>query len=530
MKDLFLCHTGADKDWVRMLGTRLEAERINGRPVEVFFDEWDIDYGENIISKIDQGLKLSRYVGLVLSPRMVKAEWPTAEWQSQVMDDPTGKRGKVLPIVRHKFDPETGDPIDLPFVLKPLKRFDFTRDREFDAEFQRLLRKLADLPPTRGSRRGTLGAALGSPPTGQEAPDTVDEALPSNLFPVLRLPDTLYSDDTPARRKPEVWSALRGKVVPPFTLHRERLISFLSPGASNPFSGFLAGTKPREERTADWLADVDLNRQLVGMLNSGLREHCYHLGIFTSKKDRTQFYCPIFADGEPREFRWGSAGRSRALAKMKARPNGTQFGVHMSASMRFIGLGERAFLLVEPGWLFTTDGVTPLEGREVGRFSTLWGGKERNAAVLRNVLMWGLLIAEGRREIAINLGTADAPVTMYVQSVPSHTALGAGIVGDVVRLDRILGGEGAGEVGRVAADGGELAATDKRAGDGVVESSDRELDELADLALVGDLIPDAKAAAERVADAGEDSETDEAPSADDEDYDSEEAEELELPF
>lgn len=482
-----------------MLGTRLEQERIGGRPIEVFFDEWDIDYGQSIISKIDQGLKQSRFVGLVLSPRMVRADWPTAEWQSQVMADPTGKRGKILPLLLHKFDPETAEPIDLPFVLAPLKRFDFTREKGFEAELERLIRKLADLPPPRGARRGGLGAALSTPVTGQEAPDAVEEALPSNLLPILRLPETLYSDGTQARRKGEVWGVLRGKVVPPFVLHRERLVSFMRPGSANPLSAFLDGTAPREERVTHWLADPDLARQLTGMLNAGLREHCYHLGIRTLKEDRNQYYCPIFKEGEAREFRWGAAGgaagRSRALAKMKTRPDGTQFGVHMSASMRFIALGDRLFLLVEPGWLFTTDGVTPLEGREVGRFSTLWGGKERNAAVLRNVLMWGLLIGEGRREIAINLGDEARPSAVYMQSVPSHTKLTSGLAGDSIRLDRILGGEGAGEVARSltkhdgARDGSATGATNTGGAD-EVEAADQELDVVADLALIGALLPE----------------------------------------
>lgn len=515
MKDLFLCHTGADKDWTRHLGARLEAEHVQGRPIEVFFDEWDIDYGENILTKIDQGLRQSRYVGLVLSPRMVQAEWPTAEWQSQVMADPTGKRGKILPILRYKFDPESGEPIDLPFVLAPLKRFDFTRDQTFEAEFARLVRRLSDLPPARGPRRGGLGAALGAPPVGQEAPDAVDEALPSNLFPVLRLPEVLYSDATPARRKSEVWAVLKGKRVSPFTLHGERLISFVPPGPANPFRTFLSGTAPRSERVSDWLADPDLSRQLLGMLNAGLREHCYHLGIFTSKKDRAQFYCPIFADGDGREFRWGtvnasgagggSTGRSRALAKLKTRPDGTQFGVHMSAAMRFIALGDRLFLLIEPGWFFTTDGITPLEGAEVGRYSTLWGGKERNAAVLRNVLMWGLLVAEGRREIAVNLGTAEAPVVVYVQSVPAHTKLSAGRVGDAIRLDRILGGEGAGEVRRGGAAPGGTG--------GQTYDADEELDVVADLALIGALAADDESEREREVDDEVDGDGDDAVSS-----------------
>ena len=71
MKDLFLCHGGADKAWVRELGARLEAETVGNRQVEVFFDEWDIDHGENIVSKIDQGLKEARFVAVVLSPAML---------------------------------------------------------------------------------------------------------------------------------------------------------------------------------------------------------------------------------------------------------------------------------------------------------------------------------------------------------------------------------------------------------------------------------------------------------------------------
>jgi hypothetical protein len=516
VKDIFLCHTGADKDWVRNLGGRLEEHRINNRPLEVFFDEWDIDYGENIIAKIDAGLKQSRYVGLVLSPRMVRADWPAAEWQSQVMADPAGKRGKVLPLLRHKFDPETGEPIDMPFVLAPLKRFDFTRDADFERELERLVRKLSDLPPARGHRRSTLGSSIAIIPGGQEAADAVDEALPSNLFAVTDVPGLLFSDATTARSKRDVWAAMKGKNVPPFVLFEDRLVSFVPPGdPDNPFRDFVLETHSRPEAIASWMADPDKRRQLIGLLNAGLREHCYHLGILTPKKDRTHFFCPIFGEGEPREFRWGatggSIGRSRALAKMKTRTNGTHFGVHMSAYMRFMAVGDRLFLIVEPGWLFTTDGITPLEGKEVGRFSTLWGGKERNAAVLRNVLMWGLLVANGKREILINVATAKSPLHISVQSVPVYTKLTHGIGGDAIRLDRILGGEGAGEVKRDT-ESDEIA-------------DDRELDAVADLALLDALATDDKPA-NRVA-------KDELPGGDDESTEGDEnaeEEELELPF
>lgn len=67
--------------------------------------------------------------------------------------------------------------------------------------------------------------------------------------------------------------------VPPFVLHKERLVSFIPGGAGNPFSPLLLKTNPRAEKTADWLADRGLRSKVIGMLNAALREHCYHLGI-----------------------------------------------------------------------------------------------------------------------------------------------------------------------------------------------------------------------------------------------------------
>ena len=464
--DLFLCHTGADKDWSRWLATALEDHQIGNRPIKVWFDEWDIDYGLNIITKIDEGLRESRYVGLVLSPAMIRAPWPTIEWQSQIMDDPAGKSGRIIPLLLKKFD-ENGAPIELPFILKPLKRFDFTEPKKHQKELNRLVRKLSDLLPLRGAQkhaRARLGSALGAPgESGQEAPDAIEEALSSNLLPVTELPKTLFSDVTTAQRKQDVWDKVKGR-TPPFFLHAQRLYSFVAPSAKNVFKPFLVGSDPKSEPTAKWLLDPVRAKEVVGMLNAGLRQHCHDLHIWTAKRDRGLFYPPIFGSAAPRKFTWGT-GKFRTLAIMKAstKEGGTSFGVHMAARMRFMLLGQALYLLIVPAWMFTMDGVRAVEGKQMGVFSTRWGGRERNAALLRNVLMWGLLIAEGQREIAINLGTEAAEAYVKVQSVPAHTRTNVGIFGDSIRLDRILSGEGAGE-----------------------RKDAEELEEIANLALLGE--------------------------------------------
>ena len=97
--------------------------------------------------------------------------------------------------------------------------------------------------------------------------------------------------------------------------------------------------------------------------------------------------------------------------------------------------------------------------------STKFGGKERNAAVLRNVLMWGMLLANRESHIRIGLGGAE----LFVDPIPALSSMPAGIDGDTMNLDRIFS-HGA---------GGEVAENDS--------NSDSELDEVLAMAVTGAL-------------------------------------------
>ena len=82
--DLFLCHTGVDKDWVRELASRLENETPHGKSIRVYFDEWEIRPGSNVVTNLENGVSKAKFVGVVLSPEMLDAEWPTLEWTMAV--------------------------------------------------------------------------------------------------------------------------------------------------------------------------------------------------------------------------------------------------------------------------------------------------------------------------------------------------------------------------------------------------------------------------------------------------------------
>lgn len=491
MRDIFLCHTGADKPWVEALATKLERETVGGRPLRVFFDKWDIDHGENILSRIEEALKTSRFLGVVMSPAFTRADWPRLEWQSRVWQDPAGRAASILPILLHESDPESGEPIEIPLPLRLLRWFDFTDRRQAEAEYQELVRRIRGEPPRRGGgAQGGGGDPVwrGGPGprsfVGPEAPDRCDESLVSNLLAVRQHPAHVWSDLTTAQHPTDVWKALASRVRPPFVLDKGRLYCFFPPDdPANPFRAFLSGSDPREERPLDWIGDAVRERWLMWLYNDALREYTYHLGIRTPKKagvrqtsrERQQYFCPTF-DGKPRSFRWAPNVRPRTLAKMASRPDGTAFGIHYAARMRFLCLGPDAFLLLEPGWFFTEDGVTPVEGRRMGQLSTQWGGRERNATVLRNIVMWGLLLSQGRPTIEVSLGAES----LVLDAVPAHAALKVGVDGDQLRLERVLRGEGAGEVHE---DDGPYARSGREAG----EQPDEEIDRLVALEASGAL-------------------------------------------
>ena len=437
MIDVFLCHTGADKPWVEMLADRLEAESVKGRPLKVFYDQWDIDYGENILSRIDEALKQAKFVAVVMSPAFARAEWPRLEWQSQVHDDPTGKRGRILPILLHAVDQDTGEPLEIPGPLRILRRFNFSDDRRFEPEFRELVRRIQGEPPSRGKFRQTADTGV----SGQEVPTGGPESLVSNLFPVARYPTTIWSDFTPMRTKREVWNTL-SKKVPPFILRSGRLYSFYPTTAQdNPFRGVLNHSDPQEERPLDWLKDSNRSRWLIEMFNSALREHCYHLRIRTPPGEHEPFFCPLW-QSKPRVFRWSPKSRPRVLSKIIHHTTLGTVGVHYAARLRFMNVGGDAFLQVEPAWFFTTNGITPIAGEHMGRLSTKWGGKEKNKTVLKHVLMWGLLLANRQNRISVWLG----PQNLELFQVPAHSRIPVGIADDQMSLTDILTGEPGGEI------------------------------------------------------------------------------------
>src|SRR6185437_5286867 len=226
-KDIFLCHTGADKAWVEGLAERIEAERYQHRTLGVIFDKWDFEKASNIVLDIEHEIDACRYIGIIVTRALLNADWPTMERTIAVWSDPSGSRGKVIPILREN--------VTLPASLRIRNWIDFRNDERFEESFAELIRYL------RGERipRGRVGLLPTVPEvklpydpapvviTSSVGADRVRERIVSNLLPVLELPNSVFSAETPLRDKKDLHRYIGEESHPPPCLLREgRLWTF----------------------------------------------------------------------------------------------------------------------------------------------------------------------------------------------------------------------------------------------------------------------------------------------------------------
>jgi len=127
---IFLSHTSTDKPFVRELKARLESHGVN----EVWLDEAEIQIGDSLIKKIDEGLKKTKYIGVVLSPRSINSPWVEKELEIAINREISSGEVVVLPLLYEK--------CELPAFLRGKLYADFTAPSEYEESLDKLLRRL----------------------------------------------------------------------------------------------------------------------------------------------------------------------------------------------------------------------------------------------------------------------------------------------------------------------------------------------------------------------------------------------------
>jgi len=445
-KDIFLCHTGIDKPWVERLAGRIEAEPYNNRLLGVVLDKWDFPKGSNIVVNIEKGVDECRFVGIVVTRALLVAPWPTLERSIAVWSDPAGALGRVIPLVREN--------VTLPGSLRIRNWIDFRNDERFEEAFAELIRLLrgeqvrrghGSLQPT-GSERRLPYEPAPVVITSSIGADRVQERIVSNLFPVVDLPEFVFSSDTKLTDKADIRLYTEDVSPPPFLLRENRLWTFVNLYESDSY-GAAVGRSVRRDSFENWFHDPDKARWAVELLNLHLKETAWRRFLRLDKDRHRFFFSP--KDGQPKKISWKIGGKwssreltSRHMVK-RPLPDGSKQRVqsgwrHQACKASFILLPHGLFLNLEPTWMLTkSDGKTPRGGPRVGPILSHWLNQERNGQVLRSVRFWSLVFARGKTELS--LPTGQRPIRISL--TPACGDVDFGIAGDQTNYDQLMASE-----------------------------------------------------------------------------------------
>jgi hypothetical protein len=447
-KDIFLCHTGADKPWVERLAERIEAEPYQNRLLGVVFDKWDFGKGSNIVVDIEKEIDACRHVGVVVTRALLDAEWPTLERSIAVWSDPAGTRGRVIPLLREN--------VSLPASLRIRNWIDFRDEGRFEESFAELIRVLRGERIPRG--RGSLLPSVPDlrPPydpapvviTSSVGADRIQERLVSNLLPVVELPQTVFSAETPIRDKAGIHQYSDKVSHPPFLLREGRLWTFVNLRENGEsFGTALRPETTREDSFESWFPNADRGRWAVELLNVCLKENAWIRFLRLDKDRHRYFFSP--KDDRPKKLRWKIGGKwckrevtARHMVTFKLAIGGKkkiQSGWrHQACRASFVLMPFGLFLRLEPTWMLTkADGKTPRGGPRVGPILSHWLNQERNGQILRSVRFWSLVFARGKAEIFMPTGQKPIRISL----TPACGDLEFGILADQIDYDGLMRAE-----------------------------------------------------------------------------------------
>ncbi|RCW51597.1 toll/interleukin-1 receptor domain-containing protein [Halanaerobium sp. ST460_2HS_T2] len=131
LKSIFLCHSSEDKDFARKI-----AEDLIKRGAKVWIDEAEINIGDSLIKKIQEGIHNSDYLGALLSKNSIQSEWVQRELEIALNEEIEKNNVKVLPLMIEE--------CEIPGFLSSKVYADFTESGSYNEEFNKLINKLKE--------------------------------------------------------------------------------------------------------------------------------------------------------------------------------------------------------------------------------------------------------------------------------------------------------------------------------------------------------------------------------------------------
>ncbi len=465
VRDLFLSHRSANKEFARELAADIESQSYKDRPLMTWLDEAEIRPGDSIPGAVSRGLEQSRFIGIVMTPEYFEAGsgWTDAEWHAALHQDPDNRKARIIPLL-------AGDCPFVPYLLRHLRAIDLRRNR-YDHGLKELLAVLRNEPlPRPVTHRGQLitsgtridrSSLVAERAVPDADPDVVTERLFCNLLPIERLPKYVYtsgiapslfktrkSGKQAAPSKSRLKEMIRAgqeeagipperRFMPAFRIFEERIMTFHD--LEDPDGPLASIVDENDVETLDvpsLTRDEDSRNLLMSLLNMSLSRHLGRAGLTIDHEKQQRYFFPC-KDGAANTITWTPRKNKavRTVAKPVTKEGKVVFWRHLGAYLRVIFLVNKFYIKISPTWVITEDGQRASAGPDVGRRVVKWTNPERNLQILFHVRFWTSVL-RNRKAGPISIRTGDQ--TMEVATVPASIQQSYGIEGDERDLMKLL--------------------------------------------------------------------------------------------
>ena len=420
--DVFISYSHADTEVAVKMKNKIAEHAIQDRPISVFLDEETIKPGENMVDKINKGLSNAHFFLLLLSPASIDAEWPTAERDAALLSDPSGRAGRVIPVI-------VGE-CEIPPLLRIRKWVDLRSDADFDKNMRKIISRITGESLTHSAKKGEQmpksGVSTPSVPClDSHEPDAVDEVLYTNLYAVEKLPRVFAAPTTYSSRR-DIKQTLKCKISPCIVSANVLYTTSNIDNEGNPLRQAVAAGNVSDVEVDFWFKNDDNKRLLTTLLNLQANRLCEELGLSYDKTGK-KYYGDINIVTDQYIYWIPNVPQGRRKLIIPYEKDGrTYFYRHRALKLSFHVLGRRVFLQVDPSWTFTSDGSTVIEDdKRRATLNTRVQSLIRNDAQFSEQRFWAWLLSKGG---SIRMGEADNLVTIGL--APLKFASQVGVYGD----------------------------------------------------------------------------------------------------
>ena len=94
---VFISYSQEDKKYASLI-----AERLRDAGHEVWYDAWALRLGDNLIEKINEGLKDTDALIVIVSEHSLRSKWVMHEFSALALGDLSSKKSRIIPVLIDK--------------------------------------------------------------------------------------------------------------------------------------------------------------------------------------------------------------------------------------------------------------------------------------------------------------------------------------------------------------------------------------------------------------------------------------------